>query len=143
MNFRAEREEAMEEKKKTGGWNFPVRLNPKTGAIEMTENLEADIRQSILILLNTRKGERMFHQHYGTNLHQFLFEPIRYTLIKNIKEEVQKSIRQWEDRVHHVSVDIFHSEKEDTKLMIHIAYTIRETEEREEWNYLYSLLEEK
>ncbi len=130
----------MQENSKNFGWSFPIRINEMTGKIETTD-FESDIRQSILILLNTLKGERLMHKTYGSDLNKFMFEPISYNLVKNIKDEVTKSIKRWEKRVENVSADVFHSKETETLLIIHIRYTVAKTGEKSELNYVFNLLE--
>lgn len=132
----------MAEQRKTFGWSFPICINKRTGKIETTE-YETDIKQSILILLNTVEGERLMHKNYGSNLNRFMFEPISYALIKNIKDEIVRSIKKWETRIQNVTVDVFHSTEEETKLIIQIQYIVKETGEKHGFHYLYNLYEAK
>ena len=53
------------------GWAFPVRIDEKTGKIKTT-TLEEDIKQSVKILLNTIRGERLKHNNYGSQLNIFV-----------------------------------------------------------------------
>ena len=68
------------------GWSFPLEVDDITGKIKTT-TLENDIKQSIMILLHTQKGERLGHSDYGNNLNRFMFEPLQNSLKKNIKKE--------------------------------------------------------
>ncbi len=131
----------MERDKETLGWYFPLQVNPQTGSIQTTD-LKTDIRQSLLILLSTRKGERLGHKNYGCNLDRFMFEPITYSLIKEVKEEVKRAIKTWEKRVTNVEVKVLNAKEDETMLVINISYVIIDTEELDQFNHIYHLLEE-
>lgn len=123
------------------GWAFPIGVDSRTGKIKTT-NLSEDIKQSIIILLNTTRGERLKHSSYGTDLNRFVFEPISYSLIREIKEEINSSLNYWEKRIKNVEVNVLNDVEEETQLLINITYDIKETGEREEINYEYNLLSE-
>lgn len=123
------------------GWAFPIGVDSKTGKIKTT-NLSQDIKQSIIILLNTVRGERLMHSSYGTDLNRFVFEPISYGLIKEIKEEINSSLDYWEKRIKNIEVNVLNDVEEETQLLINISYDIKETGEREEIDFKYNLLSE-
>ena len=80
------------------GWSFPLEIDETTGKIKTT-TLENDIKQSILILLHTQKGERLYHSDYGNELQRFMFEPLQSNLKKDIQKEIENCIKKWEKRV--------------------------------------------
>lgn len=120
------------------GWAFPIEIDEKTGKIKTT-SLEEDIKQSVKILLNTVRGERLKHHNYGSQLTKFIFEPISYNLVREIEEEVYEILRYWEKRIEDINIEILHKKSNDTELLIHISYTIVETKTRDDINYEYSL----
>lgn len=128
----------MKERKPSSGWNYPVSVDPETGKIKATD-VKSDIRQSILILLSTSPGERLFHPDYGCNLKRFMFEPISYELIKGIREEVYSAILKWERRIYHLDVDILNDAEEDNRLIISIRYGIKNFPETDSIFYAYDL----
>ncbi len=121
------------------GWKFPIGIDEKTGKIKTT-TLEEDIKQSVKILLNTVRGERLKHSNYGSQLTRFMFEPISYSLVREIEEEVYETLRYWEKRIEDINIEIFHKKSNDAELLIHISYTIVETKTRDDINYEYNLL---
>ena len=121
------------------GWAFPIGVDEKTGKIKTT-SLEDDIKQSVKILLNTVRGERLKHSSYGSQLTRFVFEPISYGLVREIEEEVYETLQYWEKRIEDINIEIFHDKENETELFIYISYTIVETQERDEIQYEYSLL---
>ncbi len=120
------------------GWAFPIGIDEKTGKIKTT-SLEEDIKQSVKILLNTVRGERLKHSNYGSQLTRFVFEPISYHLVREIEEEVYNTLRYWEKRIEDIDIEILHKTSNDSELLIHISYMIVETKIRDDINYAYSL----
>lgn len=128
----------MSEYRKKYGWNFPVAIDYQTGKIKMAD-LKEDIKQSIFILLGTTQGERFIHGSYGCNLPQFIFEPITYELIRKIQQEVATAIMKWEKRIGDTEVDILNDISEDSRIVIHIKYTVLGTNEADQIYYTYGL----
>ena len=122
------------------GWSFPVRVNSMTGKIETT-TMQDDVKQSILILLRTFQGERLYHGSYGSNINKFMFEPIKKMLMKDLKVEVLRTVKKWEKRAENVNVDVYNVVNNETALVINIRYTIAGTAMNQELNYALDLLE--
>jgi phage baseplate assembly protein W len=120
------------------GWNFPIGVDSKTGKIKTTD-LETDIKQSILILLSTIKGERLNHKEYGSRLNKFMFEPITSSLMMQIKSEIYQSIYQWENRIENLEIRVFISKNSQTALIVNIQYDIKDKSVADEINYVYDL----
>ena len=78
--------------------NASLAVNPVTGDIAQLDNVES-IRASILNILRTRKGERLFQPELGTNIHKMLFEPNTPFTAGLIKQELTSSITKQEPRV--------------------------------------------
>lgn len=122
------------------GWSFPLEVDDITGKIKTT-TLENDIKQSIMILLHTQKGERLGHSDYGNNLNRFMFEPLQNSLKKNIQKEIESCIRKWEKRVSSVTVEIFESAEQYTTLIVQIQYYIEKVQQWQTWQYAFDLTE--
>lgn len=78
------------------GWAFPVCM--KDGSIE-TVTHEEDIRQAILIILGTDRGERLMRPDFGAGLNAFVFEPLNETTKQLIKTRVEEALIDWEPRI--------------------------------------------
>lgn len=123
-----------------GGWNFPVEVDPISGKIKTTD-IKEDIKQSILILLGTSPGERLFHKGYGCNLKRFLFEPVTFELIRGIRDEILQTVTYWEKRITAVEVDIENSVDDDSVLVFIINYRIKQTMERDSAVFTYDIMQ--
>lgn len=69
-----------------------------TGAIAMVEDSRA-VRQSILLLLSTRPGERVMRADYGCWLHRLVFAPNDASTAGLAIHYVGEALRRWEPRV--------------------------------------------
>jgi len=86
-------------------------VNPVTGDIAQLDNKQS-IRASILNILRTRKGERLFQPQLGTNIHRMLFEPNTPFTAGQINQELKSSIEDQEPRVvvERINTDAFPDE---------------------------------
>src|SRR6187399_3011554 len=98
------------------GWAFPVQFNKLTGTVEMLSE-EADIQNSLQVLLCTRVGERIMQPKYGCNMDVLLFEPIDESLISYIKDLVFTAIYYFEPRVNPENVSVEATAEEGTILI--------------------------
>lgn len=110
------------------GWAFPVQFNKLTGTVEMLSE-EADIQNSLQVLLCTRVGERIMQPKFGCNMDVLLFEPIDESLISYIKDLVFTAIYYFEPRVNPENVTVEATAEEGT-ILINVEYTTRSTNSR-------------
>ena len=60
---------------------------------------DAAVKQAILNLLLTNKGERIYDPEYGSDLKSHLFEPLDFGTAGSIKDNISKTIDTYEPRV--------------------------------------------
>ena len=65
---------------------------------------EDSIKQSVRNLLLTSPGEKLFNPGWGCNLRLFLFEPINYMAVIEIKESVELSLKNYEPRIEVIDI---------------------------------------
>jgi len=114
------------------GWGFPPTFD--SNSVIMTSD-EADIQQSLQILLATRKGERVMVPDYGCNLNEMLFEPITTSFKTYISEMIRTSILYYESRIDLNSVTIDDTQAASGYIYISLVYTVRTTNSR--FNFVY------
>lgn len=107
------------------GWAFPVQEKKSEEDIALAA-YEEDIRQALLIILETNHGERVMRPDFGANLHALVFEPINTTTISLARHQVEEAIILWEPRVDNVTVQIT-ADPPLGRLMIDIGYRVRQT----------------
>lgn len=106
------------------GWAFPVRLD-ETGDIEMVTQDE-DIRQAILLILETAVGERAMRPDFGAGLNMLAFEPLNTTTTALARHRVETALVTWEPRVDSITVTT-DTEPAAGRLNIDIRYRVRST----------------
>lgn len=62
------------------------------------------LRQSILDILTTRRGERVMRPTYGSALHEFVDRPINPEFLVDLYYECVVAIHTWEPRVRIVRI---------------------------------------
>ena len=100
-------------------------LDP-SGAIDTVTDDEA-VRQSLLMLISTRPGERVMRPEYGCDLHRLVFSPNDDTTAGLAIHFVRQAVERWEPRVEILRVDANRDPYEATRLAIVLDYRVRTT----------------
>lgn len=108
------------------GWAYPVRLAPATATVAFAE-YECDIRQSIMIILGTRRGERVMRADFGCGIHDLVYEVIDVAMLTRVQVAVKESLMKYEARIELQSVDVDPLHAVDGELMIELMYRVRQT----------------
>lgn len=118
------------------GWKFPVKPDLTTGRI-MLSSYEDDIRESIRIIIMTKKGERMMRPDFGCNIHKYMFDILDVTTIRQIELEIEESIRKWEHRIDDLEVQVEESTEYSGILKINVSYSTFESADIIKQEYTY------
>lgn len=108
------------------GWKFPVQVDPATGRIRLSE-YEEDIAEAIRIILGTSKGERVMRPDFGCDMREFVFGVSDDATLRLLEGSVAEAIRIWEPRVEQVEVEAETDRLDAGKVLLHIRYTVRTT----------------
>jgi len=108
------------------GWKFPIEVDRATGRIKQAE-YEEDIAEAIRIIIWTSKGERVMRPDFGCGIDRYLFEGGDDTTLRLMEEEITEAIRMWEPRVDKVEVQVTRDAGTPEKLLIHVQYEVRTT----------------
>ena len=101
------------------GWRFP--LLPDQGDLLYEEGPEK-IRQSIAIILDTERGERVMRPTFGCGLRRYLMKPNTSATRALIQYDVSQALSTWEPRIALTGVRV--DEGDDPSLvLIQVAYT--------------------
>jgi uncharacterized protein len=79
------------------GFAFPAQVNVQ-GSVQLsadTPNLE----ESIIIILRTRLGERVYRPNFGSRLSELVFEPMNTQTLLLIRLYVEEALETWEPRI--------------------------------------------
>ncbi len=121
------------------GWSFPPSFSRSRNTLVLSE-MQEDINQSLEILLSTVPGERVMHPKYGCDLTPLLYEPLTLTLQTHMKELIETSILLYEPRITPESIEL-ENRSHEGQILIHIEYTIKETNARNNLVYPYYVKE--
>ncbi len=121
------------------GWSFPPGFSRGENSVKMVDE-EEDIRQSLVILLSTIKGERVMQPDYGSNMEELLFEPLTVSFAKKISDQIERAILFYEPRIKTDDIS-FNQDNENGLVEIRIDYTIIATNNRRNIVYPYYLNE--
>ena len=66
--------------------------------LELVYN-EDSINKSVVTILGTRKGSRVFRRTFGSYVNDLLFDPIDEVTTKRLRREIIDAIAEWEPRI--------------------------------------------
>jgi phage baseplate assembly protein W len=115
------------------GWTFPPQVD-EDGLISVSRN-EKDIKEAIWIILSTAKGERVMRPEFGCGIHDFVFSVMNTATLTLIENSVKEALTIWEPRIDIANVKVATETISEGKLMIHIEYIVRTTNNR--FNMVY------
>ncbi len=78
--------------------NISFKKHPVTDDLVVSKDASA-IKQAIVNLLLTNKGERLFNPDYGSDIRRYLFEPLDYGTAVSIKNNITYTISKFEPRI--------------------------------------------
>ena len=116
------------------GWKFPVEIDGATGRIKMSSN-EESIRESIRIIIGTRRGELPMHPEFGCRIQEYAFESVDYTTLYAMKTEVEHALIRWEPRITDIQAEVSDEQIDQGLLSIQVSYVVRAT--NNQYNLVY------
>ena len=111
------------------GLAFPPRVGPD-GRVAWSSGAQ-NVRESIRIILQTNLRERIMRPTFGGGLRPFLYEPNTLSTRTQIEERTRRALARWEPRAAVEQVSAAPAPDEPDRVVLTIAYTIRETGTRE------------
>jgi phage baseplate assembly protein W len=108
------------------GWAYPVRFDPLTGALALSA-YEQDIREAILIILGTSRGERVMRPGFGCGIYDLVFDVMDTAMLTRVETEVRECLITFEARIEVIGVAADPLFAADGKLMVEIDYRVRRT----------------
>jgi phage baseplate assembly protein W len=83
--------------------NITFKPHPITGDLTVVKG-EVAIKQAIINLLLTNRGERFFDSRIGSSLSNLLFETLDFATAALINSEVENTIKFYEPRINILSI---------------------------------------
>ena len=111
------------------GWSFPPSFGAERGHVAMVAE-EADIEQSLHLLMSTDPGERVMHPSFGCGLRRMVFGHIEQSAVTEIQDLVTQAVLFFEPRITLDAVQVDRSAQDTGLLRIRLDYTVRTTNAR-------------
>ena len=105
--------------------NITFKKHPVTNDVVVSKDASA-IKQAIVNLLLTNKGERLMNPEYGSDIRRYLFEPLDYGTSQQIVGNIESTIERYEPRIS-VSNISARPNLDDNGFDIQMTYVIRGT----------------
>ena len=77
--------------------NITFKKHPVTNDIVVSRD-ESAIKQAIVNLLLTNKGERLMNPKYGSDIRSYLFEPLDFGTAGAIRDNIIRTLKKYEPR---------------------------------------------
>jgi uncharacterized protein len=122
------------------GWKFPPTFDKETGSTILVSEAE-DIRESLEIILSTRKGERVMLYEFGCDLHKLTFEAVSGNMIGQLKTMITDAIIEFEPRITLNEVLIDTAKIVDGYLIVTLEYVINNSNTPSNMVFPYYLME--
>lgn len=112
------------------GWAFPPTFHDDglTG-VEMVSDAH-DIKESLMILLNTNLGERIMLPEYGSELQHYLFDIVSNSKLHFLKSVIRTAILKFEPRIKVNDVVIDQKDYLEGIIRVMIKYTVKSNNTR-------------
>ena len=108
------------------GWSFPVSPRPPSGEVSLAA-YEEDIRQAILLILETDLGERVMRPDFGSGLRSLVFQPMNTATMALAEHQVEQALVTWEPRILVQEVVVTVDTSLQSRLLIRVSYRVRTT----------------
>lgn len=120
------------------GWKTPMEI-AEDGTVALSR-YEDSVRESILTILGTRRGERQMRPEFGCDIHELVFSDHSMTSAGLAAFYVEKALTQWEPRIEALSV-LGRPDPRESRLLIEIEYRVIRTNTVFNLVYPFYLLE--
>ena len=105
------------------GWRFPIQPDPG-GGLGYVEG-DANIEQSLRVLLMTALGERVMRPTFGCAAPRLVLAPGSVQYLRLLETSVREAVRDWEPRVTLDDVTAETIPGDETRVNVNIDYRIR------------------
>jgi len=107
------------------GWRFPI-LPDASGCLSYVEG-DANVEQSVQILLMTQLGERVMRSDFGTDTPRLVFKPGSVQFLSLLENGIREAVTMWEPRIDLTDVTAETDPANPFKVTVSISYTVRQT----------------
>ena len=121
------------------GISFPIRMNQQ-GNLQFSSGSQ-NIQESILLILLTEIGERLYRPNFGCRIHELAFAPLNTETLMLMRIYVQEALELWEPRIIVEQIDTKPFNRMG-KVDLVIEYRIKGTYDRSSMVYPFFLKQE-
>jgi|TARA_B100000378_G_scaffold85279_1_gene67168 hypothetical protein len=107
--------------------NITFKKHPVTNDIVVSRD-DSAIKQAIVNLLLTNKGERLMNPKYGSDIRSYLFEPLDYGTAARVRESIIYCVTNYEPRVSILEVKVY-PDYDDNGFAVDMTYQVRGTDD--------------
>ena len=107
--------------------NITFKKHPVTDDVVVSRDASA-IKQAIVNLLMTNKGERLMNPNYGSDIRRYLFEPLDYGTANQITGNIKSTIDTFEPRISVLNLRALPN-MDDNGFDVEMTYEIRGTDD--------------
>jgi uncharacterized protein len=119
------------------GWGFPIKPDP-SGRLAYVEG-DANVEQSLRILLQTSLGERVMRPDFGCEAPRLVFAPGSQQFLSLLEQTVRDAIVNWEPRIDAQEVLVEADPADPAHVTVSLDYMIRQTNTRKNLVYPFYL----
>ncbi|MFO1119699.1 MAG: GPW/gp25 family protein [Rhodospirillales bacterium] len=107
------------------GWRFPIRPDAAGGLGYVSG--QANVEQSLRILLLTQLQERAMRADFGSSLRDLVFAPSSEQNLRLLESTIRDAVRDWEPRITLLDVAVEVDARQQSVVVVDIRYEIRAT----------------
>ena len=103
--------------------NIGFKKHPVTDDLVLSKDASA-IKQAIVNILLTNRGERLFNSNFGSDIRRYLFEPLDYATAAQINGSILDTLSRFEPRISVLSVESIPN-FDDNGFDVEMTYEVR------------------
>ena len=107
--------------------NITFKKHPVTNDVVVSRDASA-IKQAIVNVLLTNRGERLMNPRYGSDIRRFLFEPLDYGTGFQIKSNIRDTLERFEPRISVIDIKCTPN-FDDNGFDVVLQYNVRGTDD--------------
>ena len=107
--------------------NITFKKHPVTNDVVVSKDASA-IKQAIVNVLLTNRGERLMNPRYGSDIRRFLFEPLDYGTAFQIKGNIRDTLERFEPRINVLDIKC-KLNFTDNGFDVELQYSVRGTDD--------------
>ncbi|ETT33891.1 GPW/gp25 family protein [Paenibacillus sp. FSL H7-0756] len=113
------------------GWTYPLAV--QRGSVRSSGG-EDSIRESIILILSTARGERVMRPDFGCRLNELVFSPNTMSTATLLRSFIEEALQNWEPRIEVDDITVT-PRSDRSELEVSIDYSIRASNSK--YNLVY------